>query len=94
MELNEGELLLSIGPSGSGKTTLLSLFGCLINPTEGKVQKVSQQKYLLGSLLYSDFLEIEKSLSDADNNMLNNTYDLLIAKLRWQRATGGIITKG
>jgi putative ABC transport system ATP-binding protein len=37
LELNEGELLLIIGPSGSGKTTLLSLFGCLINPTEGKL---------------------------------------------------------
>lgn len=38
VELNEGELLLIIGPSGSGKTTLLSLLGCLINPTEGKVE--------------------------------------------------------
>jgi putative ABC transport system ATP-binding protein len=37
LELNEGELLLIVGPSGSGKTTLLSLFGCLINPTEGKL---------------------------------------------------------
>lgn len=37
LELKEGELLLIIGPSGSGKTTLLSLFGCLINPTEGKI---------------------------------------------------------
>ncbi len=53
-----------------------------------QIFKVSQQKYLLGSLLYSDFLETEKSLSDADNNMLNNTYDLLIAKVRWQRAKG------
>jgi putative ABC transport system ATP-binding protein len=38
IELFEGELLLIIGPSGSGKTTLLSLIGCLINPTEGKLE--------------------------------------------------------
>lgn len=38
VELREGELLLILGPSGSGKTTLLSLFGCLINPTEGSLE--------------------------------------------------------
>jgi putative ABC transport system ATP-binding protein len=38
LEINEGELLLIIGPSGSGKTTLLSLVGCLIDPTEGKLE--------------------------------------------------------
>jgi putative ABC transport system ATP-binding protein len=29
--------MVIIGPSGSGKTTLLSLLGCVIYPTEGKV---------------------------------------------------------
>ncbi len=49
LELNEGELLLIIGPSGSGKTTLLSLFGCLINPTEGKLFIDGQEISLLSS---------------------------------------------
>lgn len=38
LEVHAGELLLIIGPSGSGKTTLLSLIGCLINPTEGRLE--------------------------------------------------------
>ena len=37
LEVRAGELMVIIGPSGSGKTTLLSLLGCVIYPTEGKV---------------------------------------------------------
>lgn len=37
LEIKAGELILIIGPSGSGKTTLLSLLGCVIYPTEGRV---------------------------------------------------------
>ncbi|MBK0401554.1 ABC transporter ATP-binding protein [Adhaeribacter sp. BT258] len=37
LEIRAGELILIIGPSGSGKTTLLSLLGCVIYPTQGRV---------------------------------------------------------
>lgn len=53
-----------------------------------QVYLVSHQKYELGGLLYNDLLDSEKSLSDAENNMLISTYDLLIAKVGWQRAKG------
>ena len=53
-----------------------------------QVFKVNQQKYALGGLLYNDLLDTEKSLSEAENNVLSNTYDLLIAKVRWQKAKG------
>lgn len=49
---------------------------------------VNQQKYELGALLYNDLLEIEKSLADAENNVLSSIYDLLLAKVRWQKAKG------
>jgi putative ABC transport system ATP-binding protein len=35
LTLRAGELTLLMGPSGSGKTTLLSIFGCILQPTEG-----------------------------------------------------------
>jgi outer membrane protein len=53
-----------------------------------QVYQVNLQKYDLGGLLYNDLLDTEKSLSEAENNILTNTYDLLIAKVRWQRAKG------
>lgn len=53
-----------------------------------QVFQVSQQKYELGTMLYNDLLDTEKSLSEAENNILTNTYDLLIAKVRWQKAKG------
>jgi outer membrane protein TolC len=39
-------------------------------------------------MLYNDLLDTEKSLSEAENNILTNTYDLLVAKVRWQKAKG------
>jgi putative ABC transport system ATP-binding protein len=33
-----GEITLVIGPSGSGKTTLLTMIGCLLRPTEGRIE--------------------------------------------------------
>jgi outer membrane protein len=53
-----------------------------------EVYQVSIQKYELGGMLYNDLLDTEKSLSEAENNILTNTYDLLIAKVRWQKAKG------
>jgi putative ABC transport system ATP-binding protein len=38
LALRGGELTLLMGPSGSGKTTLLSVLGCMLTPTEGKVE--------------------------------------------------------
>ena len=37
LSLRAGELTLLMGPSGSGKTTLLSIFGCILQPTEGEL---------------------------------------------------------
>jgi putative ABC transport system ATP-binding protein len=33
-----GEITLVIDPSGSGKTTLLTMLGCLLRPTEGRIE--------------------------------------------------------
>ncbi len=35
--LERGEVVLLEGPSGSGKTTLLSMLGCVLEPTEGRI---------------------------------------------------------
>jgi putative ABC transport system ATP-binding protein len=35
--LDRGEVVLMEGPSGSGKTTLLSMLGCVLEPTEGRI---------------------------------------------------------
>jgi len=37
LSLAGGEMALLMGPSGSGKTTLLSVLGCILTPTEGRV---------------------------------------------------------
>lgn len=43
LELHTGELTLMMGPSGSGKTTLLSILGCILSPTEGKLNLAGNQ---------------------------------------------------
>jgi outer membrane protein len=53
-----------------------------------QVFKVNRQKYVLGSLLYTDLLDTEKSLSEAENNLLTNIYDVLVAKVRFQKSKG------
>ncbi|GAA4408444.1 hypothetical protein GCM10023187_30300 [Nibrella viscosa] len=53
-----------------------------------EVYQVSQAKYELGSLLYSELLDTEKSLNEAETNLLNSLYDLLVARVRWQKAKG------
>jgi putative ABC transport system ATP-binding protein len=42
LSLQAGELTLLMGPSGSGKTTLLSIFGCILQPTDGTLTIVGQ----------------------------------------------------
>jgi putative ABC transport system ATP-binding protein len=32
-----------MGPSGSGKTTLLSIFGCILRPSEGRLQLLGEE---------------------------------------------------
>jgi putative ABC transport system ATP-binding protein len=38
LEVGAGEVVALEGPSGSGKTTLLSIMGCILTPTEGRVE--------------------------------------------------------
>jgi putative ABC transport system ATP-binding protein len=38
LEVRAGELTMLMGPSGSGKTTLLSILGCILRPSEGKLE--------------------------------------------------------
>ncbi|RIV27077.1 TolC family protein [Fibrisoma montanum] len=52
-----------------------------------QVYQVNQAKYRLGTLLYNDLLNVEKSLEEAETNLLTSTYDLLLAKVRWQKAS-------
>lgn len=52
------------------------------------IYEVNLKKYELGSLLYTDLLDIEESLVVAEKNLLTQMYDLLIAKARWQKAKG------
>jgi len=54
LDIEEGELIVTLGPSGSGKTTLLNIFGGLDTATEGQllwngkdISKYSQQELTL-----------------------------------------------
>jgi putative ABC transport system ATP-binding protein len=38
LDVGRGEVVALEGPSGSGKTTLLSIMGCILTPTEGRVE--------------------------------------------------------
>lgn len=48
VELHTGELTLLMGPSGSGKTTLLSILGCILSPTEGKLNVAGYETHTMG----------------------------------------------
>lgn len=43
LDLYTGELTLLMGPSGSGKTTFLSVLGCILSPTEGRLELAGQR---------------------------------------------------
>lgn len=38
LAIQPGEMTLLLGPSGSGKTSLLQVMGCLLRPSQGRVQ--------------------------------------------------------
>jgi putative ABC transport system ATP-binding protein len=42
LDIPVGQLTLLMGPSGSGKTTLLSILGCILRPTEGRLELLGE----------------------------------------------------
>jgi putative ABC transport system ATP-binding protein len=42
LDIHGGQLTLLMGPSGSGKTTLLSILGCILRPTEGRLELLGE----------------------------------------------------
>jgi len=42
LDLHAGQLTLMMGPSGSGKTTLLSILGCILRPTDGRLELLGE----------------------------------------------------
>ncbi len=58
----EGEFLAIIGPSGCGKTTLLSLAAGLLQPSEGKVERVGTCGYMLQRDELFPWRTIEKNI--------------------------------
>jgi len=42
LDIPAGQLTLLMGPSGSGKTTLLSILGCILRPTEGRLELLGE----------------------------------------------------
>jgi putative ABC transport system ATP-binding protein len=42
LDIFPGQLTLLMGPSGSGKTTLLSILGCILRPTEGRLELLGE----------------------------------------------------
>jgi outer membrane protein TolC len=53
-----------------------------------EVYENDKKMYELGTLLYANLLETGKSLSDAENNVLMNIFDFLVAKARLLKAKG------
>ncbi|TAE47064.1 MAG: TolC family protein [Bacteroidetes bacterium] len=50
--------------------------------------KVNELRYQQGSLLASEVVNAEYSLQVAQNNLLRSSYDYLLARLNWMKATG------
>jgi putative ABC transport system ATP-binding protein len=42
VDIPAGQLTLLMGPSGSGKTTLLSILGCILRPTDGRLELLGE----------------------------------------------------
>ena len=57
LEVRAGELTLLMGPSGSGKTTLLSILGCILRPSDGKLEILGED---VGSLAERELPRIRR----------------------------------
>jgi outer membrane protein TolC len=55
-----------------------------------KIYKNQQQQFALGVFRYSDLLDTEKSLSNAEQNYIKAVYDYLIAQLQYEKAVGAL----
>jgi len=55
-----------------------------------EVFNTQKQQYELGSFQYIDLLNTEKSIHDAQQNYVSAIYDLLIAKLNYEKAIGDL----
>lgn len=49
-----------------------------------------EQQFAIGVFKYSDLLDTEKSLSQAEQNYIRSVYDFMLASLQYQKATGNL----
>jgi len=56
--------------------------------TARKILELEKERYAGGDLLFSELLNTEFSLREAENNSLNAWYNYLVAKIRWEKALG------
>ena len=56
--------------------------------TAVRLFELEQERYEGGKLLYSELLNVEYSLREAENNALTASYNYLLARVRWEKATG------
>jgi len=70
LDIEEGELIVTLGPSGSGKTTLLNIFGGLDTATEGQLLWIGKD--------ISNYSQQELTLFRRDNvGFVFQNYNLL-----------------
>ncbi|MBK7475412.1 MAG: TolC family protein [Haliscomenobacter sp.] len=53
-----------------------------------RLLELERERYAGGKALYSDYLNAEYSLREAENNLLRGWYAYLTAKLKWEKAAG------
>ncbi len=56
--------------------------------TANRLFELEKERYEGGKLVYSELLNIEYSLREAENNALMAWYNYLLARARWERAMG------
>ena len=56
--------------------------------TARKILELEKERYAGGDLLFSELLNTEFSLREAENNSLSAWYNYLVAKIRWEKALG------